>query len=36
MLDNNQAYVNISEMEDAKFGIGEEDIRLTKLFYENI
>ena len=33
MLDNNQMYVNKTEMEDAKFGIGEEERELTELFY---
>lgn len=34
MLDLNQLYVSKSEMEDDKFGISDEDIRLTKEFYE--
>ena len=34
MLDLNQMYVNRSEMEDKKFGISEEDIKMTKLFYD--
>lgn len=35
MLDNNQMYVNKTEMEDKKFGISEEDIDLTKQFYNS-
>tara|TARA_R110001583_G_scaffold143023_1_gene295139 strand:- start:333 stop:2414 length:2082 start_codon:yes stop_codon:yes gene_type:complete len=34
MLDNNQLYVNQSEMEDSKHGITLEDIALTKDFYQ--
>jgi adenine-specific DNA-methyltransferase len=34
MLDNNQLYVNRSEMEDARFKLGDNDIRLTKDFYQ--
>ena len=33
MLDNNQMYVNKTEMEDKKFGIDKKDIELTKNFY---
>lgn len=33
MLDLNQLYVQKTEMEDKKFGISEEDQRLTKMFY---
>jgi adenine-specific DNA-methyltransferase len=33
MLDNNQMYVNKSEMSDAKFGISEEEQALTEEFY---
>ena len=33
MLDLNQLYVNVSEMEDKKYGISKEDIALTKNFY---
>jgi adenine-specific DNA-methyltransferase len=33
MLDNNQMYVNKTEMADTKFGISEEDQRLTEAFY---
>ncbi|WP_339662324.1 site-specific DNA-methyltransferase [Croceibacter atlanticus] len=34
MLDNNQLYVNVSEMEDSKHNIAPEDIALTKDFYQ--
>lgn len=34
MLDLNQMYVQKSEMEDIKYGISEEDQKLTKTFYE--
>lgn len=34
MLDNNQMYVNKTEMADKKFGISEEDQRLTEEFYK--
>lgn len=33
MLDNNQMYVNKTEMADKKFGIAEADQRLTDAFY---
>ncbi len=33
LLDKNQLYVNLSEIEDADFGISEEDKRLNKAFY---
>lgn len=33
MLDNNQMYVNKTEMADKKFGISEEDQNLTNQFY---
>lgn len=33
MLDLNQLYINRSEVEDAKFGIGKNDVRLTEDFY---
>lgn len=33
MLDLNQLYVNVSEMEDKKYGLTKEDIALTKNFY---
>jgi len=35
MLDNNQMYVNKTEMEDKKFKISEEDQFLTSKFYNN-
>jgi len=35
MLDNNQMYVNKTEMADKKFGISEEDQKLTSKFYNN-
>lgn len=34
MLDNNQMYVNRDEMEDEHFHISEEDIKLTRDFYQ--
>lgn len=33
MLDNNQLYVNRSEMEDSQFELSKADIELTKKFY---
>ena len=33
MLNKNQLYVNLSEMEDSQFEISEEDKSLTKKFY---
>jgi len=33
MLDNNQMYVNKTEMADKKFGIGKKDQELTEKFY---
>jgi adenine-specific DNA-methyltransferase len=33
MLDKNQLYVNLSEIEDAQFNVSEEDKRLNKKFY---
>jgi adenine-specific DNA-methyltransferase len=33
MLDLNQMYVQKSEMEDKKYGIGKKDQKLTKMFY---
>lgn len=33
MLDNNQMYVNKTEMVDKKFGISEEAQKLTEEFY---
>jgi len=35
MLDNNQMYVNKTEMTDKKFGISEEDQNLTNQFYNS-
>jgi len=35
MLDNNQMYVNKTEMMDKKFGINKEDQRLTSQFYNS-
>ncbi len=35
MLDNNQMYVNKTEMTDKKFGISENDQKLTSEFYFN-
>jgi hypothetical protein len=35
MLDNNQMYVNKTEMADNKFGISEEDQNLTNQFYNS-
>ena len=33
MLDNNQMYVNKTEMADKKFGINKKDQKLTEEFY---
>ena len=33
LLDKNQLYVNLSEIEDEDFGVGEEDKVLNKQFY---
>lgn len=35
ILDNNQMYVNKTEMADKKFGISEENQKLTSLFYNS-
>jgi len=35
MLDNNQMYVNKTEMADKKFGISEEEQKLTNQFYNS-
>ena len=35
LLDKNQLYVNLSEIEDADFDVSEEDQILNKTFYEN-
>ncbi len=34
MLDNNQLYVHVAEMEDKQYGISKDDIRLAKDFYQ--
>jgi len=34
MLDLNQLYVNVSDMEDSRFKLSDEDIALTKNFYQ--
>lgn len=34
MLDLNQLYVNVSDMEDAKFKLSDKDIQATKNFYK--
>ena len=34
MLDLNQMYVNVSEMEDSRYKLSENDIKLTKDFYQ--
>jgi adenine-specific DNA-methyltransferase len=34
MLDNNQLYVNLSEVEDTRYNLSEDAIRLTKDFYQ--
>lgn len=36
MLDNNQMYVNKTEMADAKFGISKQNQILTKQFYNEL
>ena len=33
LLDKNQLYVNLSEIEDADFGVGEKDKALNRVFY---
>ena len=33
LLDKNQWYVNLSEIDDAQFKVREEDKRLNKAFY---
>ena len=33
LLDKNQLYVNLSEIEDADFGVSAEDKVLNKAFY---
>jgi adenine-specific DNA-methyltransferase len=34
MLDLNQLYVNLSDMEDKKYNLSAEDIAVTKGFYQ--
>ena len=34
MLDMNQLYVNVSDMKDSRFGLSENDIAITKDFYQ--
>ena len=34
LLDKNQLYVNLSEMNDKDFEVSEEDKRLNQMFYE--
>ena len=34
LLDKNQLYVNLSEIDDADFDVSEEDKALNKQFYE--
>ena len=34
MLDKNQLYVNLSEIEDADFGVSAEDKVLNRAFYD--
>ena len=34
MLDLNQLYVNLSDMEDKKYNLSAEDIAITKDFYQ--
>ena len=34
LLDKNQLYVNLSEIDDERFGVSEEDKHLNRLFYE--
>ena len=36
LLDKNQLYVNLSEIDDAKFNVSEEDKSLNKAFYGEI
>jgi len=35
MLDNNQLYVNLSEVEDGRYPLAEDAVRLTKDFYND-
>lgn len=34
MLDLNQLYINVSDMEDSRFGLSKEDVAITKDFYQ--
>lgn len=34
MLDNNQMYINFSEIRDKKFGVSDEDIKMSEEFYK--
>jgi len=34
LLDKNQLYVNLSEINDKDFEVSEEDKKLNKMFYE--
>ena len=34
MLDLNQLYVNLSDMEDKKYNLSNEDIAITQDFYQ--
>ena len=36
LLDKNQLYVNLSEIEDADFGVSEENKALNRAFYDDI
>jgi len=33
LLDKNQLYVNLSEIDDSDFGVSEKDKKLNRLFY---
>jgi adenine-specific DNA-methyltransferase len=34
VLDKNQLYVNLSEMDDSDYGVSEEDERPNRMFYK--
>jgi adenine-specific DNA-methyltransferase len=34
VLDKNQLYVNVSEIEDQEFGVNEEEKKLNRAFYD--
>ena len=36
LLNKNQLYINLSEIEDAKFSVNEQDKELNKQFYEDV